>query len=141
MTLSWSAPASGQRGGATPGRSRCPRRTGGGGLARRLEGLSARSRALLIKEGLEPALEASAGIGAPVPRRDAWAGTALRSAALRTGVDCRWDTVVRSTHSGGLWQGRLRSGATVAAPQMIDARGRRGAARRGPLLLALGQEF
>ena len=66
---------------------------------------------------------------------------ALRSAANRSGVDCRWDAVVRLSHSHGLWHGRLRSGATVAAPQMIDARGRRGAARRGPLLLALGQEF
>jgi len=128
------------------------------------EGLSARSRALLVEEGLDeldldaPALELSAGMRGPFARRGVWAqgrvvegrewlvdrrrlAGALCAHAARAGVDWRADTVVDLGRHDGSWHARLRAGGTVAASQMIDARGRRGAECRGPLLLAVGRAF
>jgi hypothetical protein len=41
----------------------------------------------------------------------------------------------------GQWRALLRTGGRLAAPQVIDARGRRGPERHGPLLLAVGRQF
>ena len=118
------------------------------------EGLSARSRALLAEEGLDGHADV---IDGPFARRGAWAGRAvagmewlversqlahaLRVRARNAGVDDRADTVMRMARGVDHWRVCLRSGGTLAAPILIDARGRRGAQRRGPLLLAFGQRF
>jgi 2-polyprenyl-6-methoxyphenol hydroxylase-like FAD-dependent oxidoreductase len=125
------------------------------------EGLSRRSVALLAEEGLEGAegLEQSCRIiDGPFPRSGAWGGgrpiegtewlverpalaAALRCRARAAGVDDRRDTVTSLQWEGGQWRGLLRAGGTLAAPQVIEARGRRGPERRGPLLLAVGRQF
>ncbi len=118
------------------------------------EGLSERSCALLADEGEQ--LPAGV-ISGPLRRRGAWGdrpvdGTewlierqrlaeALRTHARSAGADYRSDTVTGVVQEGGCWRARLRAGGTLAAPLMIEARGRRGAERRGPLLLAVGQQF
>jgi 2-polyprenyl-6-methoxyphenol hydroxylase-like FAD-dependent oxidoreductase len=66
---------------------------------------------------------------------------ALCANARSAGADCRADVAVDAGRMEGGWRVRLRSGGTLAAPLMIEARGRRGAERRGPLLLAFGQQF
>jgi 2-polyprenyl-6-methoxyphenol hydroxylase-like FAD-dependent oxidoreductase len=118
------------------------------------EGLSRRSLALLAEEGLEP----PAGIiDGPVPRSGEWGGravegtewlverralaVALRCLARGAGVDDRRDTVTSLQWEGGQWRGFLHAGGSLAAPQVIEARGRRGPERRGPLLLAVGRQF
>lgn len=117
------------------------------------EGLSARSRALLADEGVD----ACAGMRGPFARRGTWAGRsvdgvewlvervalaeALRANARSAGADYRPESVTCVERSGGHWRARLRMGGTLAAPLVIEARGRRGAERRGPLLLAVGQQF
>jgi flavin-dependent dehydrogenase len=122
------------------------------------EGLSRRSVALLAEEGLEgeEGLEQSCGvIDGPFPRRGAWGGRAvegiewlverraladgLRHLARAAGVADRRDTVTSLQWKGGQWRGALRAGGSVAAPQVIEARGRRGPERHGPLLLAVGR--
>jgi len=124
------------------------------------EGLSKRSVALLAEEGLEAeeGPEQSFGIvDGPFPRSGEWGGravlglewlverhalsAALRARARAAGVDGRRDTVTGLEWERGQWHARLRAGGTLAAPQMIDARGRRGPERRGPLLLAVGRQF
>ncbi len=120
------------------------------------EGLSARSVALLAAEGLDAAADGL--VAGPHARGGEWAGGRavtgrewlverralagfLRARARAAGADARVDTVLGVRFEGGLWRGRLRSGGMLAAPWLIDARGRRGAERRGPLLLALGQSY
>ena len=131
------------------------------------EGLSRRSIALLAEEGLRAGEGALAGVGlgdargiieGPFPRGGMWAvgrpveGTewlverralaqALRVHARAAGVDVRCDAVTGLEWRRGRWRPRLRSGDRVAAAVVIDARGRRGPERRGPLLLAVGQQF
>lgn len=126
------------------------------------EGLSARSRALLIEEGAVPS---EAGFGretdilvGPFLRRGIWAGgrvvagtewlversrlaTALRALAISAGAVHEPDFALSATRSADHWWVRLRSGKVLAAPLLIDARGRRGAQRRGPCLLSFGQRF
>jgi 2-polyprenyl-6-methoxyphenol hydroxylase-like FAD-dependent oxidoreductase len=119
------------------------------------EGLSRRSHALLADEGEQ--LPAGV-ISGPLRRSGAWAGgrpvegtewlverqrlaEALRANALSAGADYRSDTVTGLVKDGGIWRARLRNGGTLAAALVIEARGRRGAERRGPLLLAVGQQF
>jgi 2-polyprenyl-6-methoxyphenol hydroxylase-like FAD-dependent oxidoreductase len=118
------------------------------------EGLSSRSLALLAEEGLEPR---SGIIDGPLPRSGEWGGravegtewlverralaAALRARARADGVDDRRDTVTDLGWEGGRWRARLRAGGMLAAPLVIDARGRRGPERRGPLLLAVGRQF
>jgi 2-polyprenyl-6-methoxyphenol hydroxylase-like FAD-dependent oxidoreductase len=119
------------------------------------EGLSRRSVALLAEEGLDGS---SGVIEGPFPRSGVWAdhrrveGTewlverrflaaALRAHARAAGVDDRRDIVTSLQWEGGQWRGFLRSGGSLAAPQVIEARGRRGPERRGPLLLAVGRQF
>jgi 2-polyprenyl-6-methoxyphenol hydroxylase-like FAD-dependent oxidoreductase len=118
------------------------------------EGLSVRSRALL-EEGLG---SDAAFIEGPFARRGTWASgrsvegvewlversrlaEALRSQAKSAGAHCRSDRVATTVRLGGRWRVSLRSGRWLEAPILIDARGRRGAERRGPLLLAFGQRF
>jgi len=124
------------------------------------EGLSRRSLALLAEEGLESeeGLEQSCGvIDGPFPRGGEWGGrrvegmewlverralaAALRCRARAAGVDDRRDTVTSLEWENGQWRTTLRAGGTLAAPQVIDARGRRGPERHGPLLLAVGRQF
>jgi 2-polyprenyl-6-methoxyphenol hydroxylase-like FAD-dependent oxidoreductase len=125
------------------------------------EGLSKRSVALLAEEGLEgkEGPEQSCGIiDGPFPRSGVWGdgrrveGTewlverrslaaALRCAAREAGVDDRHDTVTRLEWEHGQWRALLRTGGRLAAPQVIEARGRRGPERHGPLLLAVGRQF
>jgi menaquinone-9 beta-reductase len=119
------------------------------------EGLSRRSLALLAEEGLDGA---PGIIEAPFSRSGAWGGgrrveglewlverralaAALRCRARAAGVDDRRDTVTNLQWEGGQWRGFLRTGGSLAAPQVIEARGRRGPERRGPLLLAVGRQF
>jgi 2-polyprenyl-6-methoxyphenol hydroxylase-like FAD-dependent oxidoreductase len=119
------------------------------------EGLSRRSVALLAEEGLEGA---PGIVDGPFPRSGAWGGgrsveglewlvkrpalaAALRCLARGAGVDDRRDTVTSLQWEGGQWRCFLRAGGTLAAPQVIDARGRRGPERRGPMLLAVGRQF
>jgi len=118
------------------------------------EGLSARSRALLAEEGLDYRTEVIAG---PFARRGVWAdravdgiewlaersqlAEALCAAAKSAGVDHRRDTVTNAKRVDDCWRVSLRSGEALTAPMLIDARGRRGRQRRGPLLLAIGQGF
>ena len=119
------------------------------------EGLSRRSVALLAEEGLE---SPSGVIEGPLPRSGVWAdgrrvegtewlverrslGAALRWLARAHGVDDRRDTVTSLKWEGGQWRGLLRAGGSLAAPQVIEARGRRGPERHGPLLLAVGRQF
>ena len=119
------------------------------------EGLSGRSLALLAEEGLDGA---PGIIDGPFPRSGAWGGgrrveglewlverralaAALRCRARAAGGDDRRDTVTSLQWEGGQWRGFLRSGGSLAAPQVIEARGRRGPERRGPLLLAVGRQF
>jgi 2-polyprenyl-6-methoxyphenol hydroxylase-like FAD-dependent oxidoreductase len=119
------------------------------------EGLSRRSLALLAEEGLDGA---PGIIDGPFPRNGAWGGgrrveglewlverralaAALRCRARAAGVDDRRDTVTSLQWGGGEWRGFLRTGGSLAAPQVIEARGRRGSERRGPLLLAVGRQF
>jgi 2-polyprenyl-6-methoxyphenol hydroxylase-like FAD-dependent oxidoreductase len=127
-----------------------------GGTARSgWEGLSRRSVTLLAEEGLEGA---PGIIDGPFLRSGVWAdhrrveGTewlverrslaaALRAHARAAGVHDRRDTVTSLQWEGGQWRGTLRAGGSVAAPQVIEARGRRGPERRGPLLLAVGRQF
>jgi 2-polyprenyl-6-methoxyphenol hydroxylase-like FAD-dependent oxidoreductase len=130
------------------------------------EGLSRRSVALLAEEGLDgkegfdgaEGLERVRGIiDGPYSRSGEWGGRAvegtewlvgrraladgLRARACAAGVDDRRDTVTDLGWEGGRWLARLRAGGMLAAPQVIDARGRRGPERHGPLLLAVGRQF
>jgi 2-polyprenyl-6-methoxyphenol hydroxylase-like FAD-dependent oxidoreductase len=119
------------------------------------EGLSARSRALLAEEGLEGETDVIAG---PFARRGSWAdgrsvegiewlversrlAEALRDRAISAGAVPRFDTVTSLKRAADHWCVNLRSGEVLEAPILIDARGRRGAQRRGPVLLAYGQRF
>jgi 2-polyprenyl-6-methoxyphenol hydroxylase-like FAD-dependent oxidoreductase len=118
------------------------------------EGLSVRSRALLAEEGV---LDQAAAIDGPLARRGVWAGRAiegtewlversqladaLRARACIAGADDRRDTVMYARRVSDHWRVRLRGGAVLTAPMLVDARGRRGAEHRGPLLLAFGQRF
>jgi len=119
------------------------------------EGLSARSRTLLAEEGID----ASAGVLAgPCARSGVWAegraveglewlverrrlAAALRGGAVQAGADFRPDTAMHSERVAGQWHVHLRAGALLRAGLVVDARGRRGPQRRGPLLLAVGQQF
>jgi 2-polyprenyl-6-methoxyphenol hydroxylase-like FAD-dependent oxidoreductase len=124
------------------------------------EGLSRRSVALLAEEGLdgEEGLEQSCSIiDGPFPRSGEWGGRrvegmewlverralaeALRCLARARGADDRCDAVASLAWDGGRWRALLRAGGTLAAPLVIDARGRRGPERHGPLLLAIGRQF
>ncbi len=119
------------------------------------EGLSARSRALLDEEGLDDATDVTAG---PFPRRGEWAeghavegsewlversqlAAAVCAAATSSGVDHRMNVVMNTQRVGDSWNVRLRGDVVLAAPLLIDARGRRVAQRRGPALLAIGQRL
>lgn len=119
-----------------------------------VEGLSARSLELLAEEGVDLA-DVIAG---PLARRGVWAGgrsvegrewlieraqlaEALRACARAAGADYRPGAATSSSRERDRWRIGLRGGGTLAAPLIIDARGRRGAQRRGPVLLAIGQRF
>lgn len=119
------------------------------------EGLSARALSLLADEGLDQDTDLVAG---PYSRRGIWAdgrsieGTewlversALAEAACArarsAGADYRLDGMTSAKRAVDHWRVSLRSGHALEAPILVDARGRRGAQRRGPLLLAYGQRF
>jgi flavin-dependent dehydrogenase len=119
------------------------------------EGLSARSRALLGEEGLDGMTDVLAG---PCARCGSWGdgrpvegiewlaersrlAEAVCIAAISAGVDHRLDTVTNARRAGDQWRVALRGGGVLAAPTLIDARGRRGPQRRGPLLLAVGRRL
>jgi hypothetical protein len=119
------------------------------------EGLSRRSLALLAEEGLDGA---PGIIDGPFPRSGVWGGgrrveglewlverralaAALRCRARAAGVDDRRDTVTSLQWESGQWRGLTRAGVSLAAAQVIEARGRRGPERHGPLLLAVGRQF
>jgi 2-polyprenyl-6-methoxyphenol hydroxylase-like FAD-dependent oxidoreductase len=104
---------------------------------------------------LDPQTEAIFG---PFARRGVWAdgrtvdGTEwlaersqlaelLRAGARSAGADHRQDRVTGANRRAGCWRVGLADGRMLTAPILIDARGRRGAQHRGPLLLAFAQRF
>lgn len=123
------------------------------------EGLSERSRMLLAEEGIGE----RAGLLEGAYRRGGdWAGravegrewlverrllaAALRADARAAGAQFHADVVLAGERTGGEsaargWRVTLRSGARLTAGIVVDARGRRGPERRGPLLLAMGRQF
>ena len=127
----------------------------GGATRPGFEGLSARTHALLLEELGEGVGDVVAG---PYARSGRWAGgrrvegvewltdrrrlaAALRAQAMRAGVDGIDDLVGTVRRGDGQWQLTLRNGPIWRAPWLVDARGRRGGERRGPVLLAVGQHF
>jgi len=119
------------------------------------EGLSVRSRALLAEEGLEGQ---ATFISGPYRRCGTWAGgrsvegvewlversqlaDALRDQAQAAGADAHRNAAAGATQVDGQWRVCLRAGGALEAPLLVDARGRRGAQCRGPLLLAVGRRF
>src|SRR6266851_5934986 len=125
----------------------------GGESRRGWEGLSNRSRALLLSEGV-----AADVLGpASAPPRGGWGernvegqewiverwqlAASLRVIAATAGADLvrSWANAISPMGEG--WQVHLRDGRTIAAPWLIDACGRRGAERRGPALLAVSRAF
>jgi len=133
------------------------------------EGLSSRSRGLLMEEGVDPQGDAIAG---PFMRRGQWANgrsvegvewlveraalaDVVSDRAREQGADYRADTVIGTRRAGDHWRVGLRGGEVLSAPMMVDARGRRarsggaqstellrgGPRRSGPVLLAIGQGF
>ena len=103
------------------------------------EGLSSRSRGLLIEECVDPQGEVIAG---PLVRRGVWANgrsvegvewlveravlaDALSTRARERGADYRADTVTSTVRVGDHWRVVLRGGEVLRAPMMVDARGRR----------------
>jgi 2-polyprenyl-6-methoxyphenol hydroxylase-like FAD-dependent oxidoreductase len=117
-----------------------------------IEGVSERSRALLLEEEIEP----DALVG-PFARRGAWGSRAiegrewlvardrlaeaLRSRAVAAGAR-RFDAIAnRIWRADSRWHVALRHGVTLEAPVLVEARGRRGPEERGPLLLALGVRY
>ena len=111
-----------------------------GGAARPgWEGLSSRSRGLLMEEGVDGQGDVIAG---PLVRRGAWANgrsvegvewlveraataDALSALARERGADYRADTVIGTTRAGDCRRVALRGGEVLMAPIVVDARGRR----------------
>ena len=131
-----------------------------GGAARAgLEGLSTRSIGLIAEEGVGTEIHrGDSPIAGPVARRGCWAGgrtvfgtewlverralaAALRATAQGAGVEDRCDLAMHLDRHPLGWRVRLRGGGVLEAGHLIDARGRRGHEQRGPLLLAVGQQF
>jgi flavin-dependent dehydrogenase len=116
------------------------------------EGVSDRSRALLAEEGIEPG-----ELAGPFLRRGTWAdrrvegqewlvervrlAVALRERAISAGAVARAAVVTGVMREGGEWRIVTRGGDTLSAPVLVEARGRRGPARRGPLLMSLSHEY
>jgi menaquinone-9 beta-reductase len=124
------------------------------------EGVSERTRALLFEEAPECMRHALRG---PLPRTGEWGGTAvggerlitgmewlvdrvqlaegLRRAAVNTGVELRTGLVNRvEPRTDGVCVQSTEAGSCQARA-LIDARGRRGPAVHGPVLVASGQAF
>jgi len=117
-----------------------------------IEGVSVRARALLAEEGIDGAL-----LGGPVRREGHWGSRsiegqewlvrradlalALRARAQAAGATLHIDAAVRLERDPPFWRATLRSGATVRAPILIEARGRGRSQARGPALLALGRSY
>jgi flavin-dependent dehydrogenase len=122
-----------------------------------VEGISPRTRALLIDCGLQAAMEAT---GPAVQRSGVWAGAPVAHGAeyivdrmlldealghdLRaSGVELSAERILRIEPAAGGWRLRTQTGRTLECPLVIDARGRR--AQRGtvhrPRLLAITQRL
>jgi 2-polyprenyl-6-methoxyphenol hydroxylase-like FAD-dependent oxidoreductase len=108
------------------------------------EGLSSRSRSLLIEEGVDPEGNVIAG---PLVRRGVWANgrsvegvewlveraaltDAVSARAREQGADYRVETVTSTTRVGDHWRVALRGGEVLVAPTVVDARGRRARSSR-----------
>jgi flavin-dependent dehydrogenase len=118
------------------------------------EGVSDRSRLLLAEEGVEHGRDLLTG---PLVRRGRWAdrlvegrewlverarlASLLRDRAVSAGAEVRVAAVTGVARTSDEWRVVTRGGDLLTAPVLIEARGRRGRARRGPLLLAIGQAF
>ena len=119
------------------------------------EGLSSRTMGLLAEEGL-PGLAALAR--GPLPRAGRWAAgravtgseslvdraalaDALRRCAVAAGARDVREVVADVTRLTDGWRVARRGAPALSAPLLVDARGRRGAAQRGPVLLAVGQSY
>lgn len=102
------------------------------------EGLSSRSCGLLMEEGVERPGDVIAG---PFARRGGWANgrsvegaewlveraalaDAVSARAREQGADYRADTVTGTARVGDHWRVALRGGEVLAAPMVVDARGR-----------------
>lgn len=119
------------------------------------EGLSMRSLDLLGDEGLDVG---EAGISGPFARTGRWAAGrdvqgvewlcdraelahAFRSLAHRLGVEVVPTRVMACHRDGREWSVVAGDGSVRRAVHVVDARGRRGRAIRGPVLLAYGRLF
>lgn len=118
------------------------------------EGLSVRSRGLFAEEGFG---EHAGLLEGPFRRGGGWAGrpvegsewlverrllaAALRADARAAGAHVLADLAVGVEWADGGWRVHLRSDRRLTSRLLIEARGRRGPERRGPLLLAVGQPF
>ena len=110
-----------------------------GGAARPgWEGLSSRSRGLLMEEGVDSRGDVIAG---PWVRRGAWANgrsvegvewlverarlaNVLSACARERGADYRAGTASGAMRAGDCWRVALRGGEVLRAPMVVDARGR-----------------
>ncbi len=117
-----------------------------------LEGVSDRSRALLAEESVD-----SDALQGPLPRRGHWGGRivegrewlveraclaeALVQRAALAGADAHRTAATEVTRVADAWCVSTGAGETLRAPVLVEARGRRGPALRGPLLLAVGRRY
>jgi menaquinone-9 beta-reductase len=122
-----------------------PRRSG-------LEGVSERTREMLVAEGIE-----AAEIAGPFERQGVWGGRpvvgrewliqrehlagALRERAAAAGAEVCNGYARRTWRAGDAWHLALRDGREFHGKVMVEARGRRGAEHSGPRLLALGSLY
>jgi flavin-dependent dehydrogenase len=129
----------------------------GGSRTTAVEGISPRTRALLIDSGLQAAVQAA---GPAVQRSGVWAGApvahgteyivdrtrldeALRDDLRASGVELSAERILRIEPAAGGWRVRTQTGRMLECPLVIDARGRRaqrGTVRR-PRLLAITQRL
>lgn len=120
-----------------------------------VEGLSRRTTDLLAEDGFDAAL---AALNGPVLRGGHWGdgrtvnggewlidrrqlGAAMRAGVCAAGGTVVEQPVVHTARDAGGFRVLLRDGTTCSCRELVDARGRRGRARRGPALLAIGQRF
>ena len=119
------------------------------------EGLSARTCALLVEEGFDPGI---GGLSGPVARAGEWGvgrrvvgqewlvdrerlAAELRAAAAGAGVVVHNELAMDISGTLPDVSVQTRSGRTITATCLVDARGRRGPEIHGPTLVATGRAY